>query len=769
MTVSLETNKITYAGTGSAGPFSVPFKFYENDDLDVIRSDVNGTETLLQLDVGYTVLGAGLSSGGSVTLTTALATGEHLLIRRGAPILQEQNWTDLNEFTAASINDALDKLAMQIQQVNEKASRALQASAMSGVCDSTLTPCANYLLAWNASGNGWQNLPTTEISVPEIDHIGNYGNSLVEAVAAIGSTQKLLLINTEIETTEVTVPANITLWIPPGGKINTYFTVTILGQIMAGRYKIFNPWVSGRFVLSSAMDYVCPEWWWNGTDDFYAPILSAVICARAGGVPRVSIGAGTFECGASIPLRFGVTVEGMGEKTILKYIGAEPLFTAYEDLYSSSGYWCPLRNLVIDNAANVNDTDLIYLDRHLSMLTFEYIRFVGNPAAEQCAFHAYHTDPNSRANKIYFLDISHCYFSGFKSPNGSVFLEGDGSQSRRANQNVVSECKFEDYKVALKVGGVGNKVINCTFNPNDNPALLAGGGTNHRIVFYDGYANELSGNWFEDGADEILVKCDGNSTGTKRPPVNVSSYNPGLRYPNQIADLATATGSRYGHTAVYSSGTTLTVAGDVHATYPVESKVWVDCGDNGWRSARVSSVSYSSPNTTIVLDASVLTSNLETISPTYKRGFRPDVRGLYQAFSPDLTLGRLRFETEDTGRYITKIIKGRCKVDTGSIAAGGILDVTIPATGVKVGMVVFVNPRYFPTGVGILGAYPGADTITIRFFNYTSEAHNPQAQVYKWLAIQGVGDVLEEYNDTTSTDDAVDVDDTVNEDVLLGE
>lgn len=246
MTIAVETAKVLYVGTGSSGPFTVPFKFYENADVEVILGTINSesplsiTETVLTLDVDYTVLGAGEADGGSVTLVEDLETNQKLLIRRADRLLQEQSWVDLSEFTAEAINDALDKLSAQIQRVHEIASRALQASAMSGVCNATLQPVPNYLIGWDSLGEGWQNLPRTELSIPEIDHIGNYDDSLAGAVGIIGSTRKLLLVNKGIEEGTLTVPVTTALWIPPEGKITVDGTIRLLGQLLAGRYQIFS-------------------------------------------------------------------------------------------------------------------------------------------------------------------------------------------------------------------------------------------------------------------------------------------------------------------------------------------------------------------------------------------------------------------------------------------------------------------------------------------------------------------------------------------------
>lgn len=125
MAVATEIAKNIYAGNGTTGPFPYQFKIYADSHLEVIKISGAGVKTTLVLNVGYTVSGAGVATGGNVTLTTALATGEKLVIRRKMPYLQATSFVAGQAVSAAGLNNALDKLAMLIQQVREIAGRGL--------------------------------------------------------------------------------------------------------------------------------------------------------------------------------------------------------------------------------------------------------------------------------------------------------------------------------------------------------------------------------------------------------------------------------------------------------------------------------------------------------------------------------------------------------------------------------------------------------------------------------------------------------------------
>jgi Obg family GTPase CgtA len=70
MTISSTINRVSYAGNGSTTSFSFPYRFLLNSDLVVIsKNNSTGVETILVLNTGYTVSGAGSPAGGSVTIT----------------------------------------------------------------------------------------------------------------------------------------------------------------------------------------------------------------------------------------------------------------------------------------------------------------------------------------------------------------------------------------------------------------------------------------------------------------------------------------------------------------------------------------------------------------------------------------------------------------------------------------------------------------------------------------------------------------------------
>lgn len=89
MTVESTTRRAQYDTNGTTGPWTVPFYFLANADLEVIYTDAAGLETTLTLTTHYSVTGAGVPAGGTVTTVASYASGGTITVLRSVAILQE--------------------------------------------------------------------------------------------------------------------------------------------------------------------------------------------------------------------------------------------------------------------------------------------------------------------------------------------------------------------------------------------------------------------------------------------------------------------------------------------------------------------------------------------------------------------------------------------------------------------------------------------------------------------------------------------------------
>jgi len=163
MTVASTTTKVSYSGNGSTTVFTVPFYFLAAGDLRVILRSSAGVETVQTLTSQYTVTGAGVTSGGSVTMLTAPASGTTLTILRNVSPTQETDLLPNDRLPAESLETALDKATMLIQQLDEVADRALQYPASDAAVSAQIPAAsarASKFLSFNANG-----LPVATVGV----------------------------------------------------------------------------------------------------------------------------------------------------------------------------------------------------------------------------------------------------------------------------------------------------------------------------------------------------------------------------------------------------------------------------------------------------------------------------------------------------------------------------------------------------------------------------------------------------------------------------
>ena len=128
MTISSETNRVSYSGNGSTVAFAVSFQFFADADLRVILvTNSDGSEAVQSLTTHYTVTGAGTGSG-TVTMVTAPASGQTLVIIRDQNYNQELDLINNDSFDAEELEDALDKIVIQALQLKDLVNRSFQLS-----------------------------------------------------------------------------------------------------------------------------------------------------------------------------------------------------------------------------------------------------------------------------------------------------------------------------------------------------------------------------------------------------------------------------------------------------------------------------------------------------------------------------------------------------------------------------------------------------------------------------------------------------------------
>lgn len=133
----------SYIANGATTVFAFPYKFFATSDLVVTVTDTSGIVSTKTLGTDYTVSGANASAGGSVTFTTAPTSGYTVTLSRSVPLTQPTNLRTVP--SAPAIENALDRLAAQIQQVQSGVANPVSPSALTNATSVTATGSSTAL------------------------------------------------------------------------------------------------------------------------------------------------------------------------------------------------------------------------------------------------------------------------------------------------------------------------------------------------------------------------------------------------------------------------------------------------------------------------------------------------------------------------------------------------------------------------------------------------------------------------------------------------
>ena len=155
ITISDTEPRVQYTATSGQTSFSVPFEFFTTADIKVY----NGT-TLLSYNAApssasqYSVTGAGVSGGGSITLGGGATLNDIITIYRDLAVARSTDFPTSGAFQIDSLNTELDKVIAMIQQVERDLKFSPRAAATTANTFNLTFPnlVANKFLTVNPGG-----------------------------------------------------------------------------------------------------------------------------------------------------------------------------------------------------------------------------------------------------------------------------------------------------------------------------------------------------------------------------------------------------------------------------------------------------------------------------------------------------------------------------------------------------------------------------------------------------------------------------------------
>lgn len=188
MTVETTDNRISHAGNGITTDFSFPYLFFVNSDLEVLEvDDVTAVETIKVLDTDYTVTGSGADAGGTVTATTAPATGKTWVIIRELDGTQGLDLVENDSLPAEEVERAFDRTTMLTQQNATNIARALRfPDGYTGGASLIMpAPTALKTFRWNVTADALEE--TDDPAISAVDAAASAAAAAASETAAAAS------------------------------------------------------------------------------------------------------------------------------------------------------------------------------------------------------------------------------------------------------------------------------------------------------------------------------------------------------------------------------------------------------------------------------------------------------------------------------------------------------------------------------------------------------------------------------------------------------
>jgi hypothetical protein len=187
MTVTTQSNFVTYPGDNVAVTFPFTFPVYDADHLYVYLQDTTTDVLALLSAANYSVTGIGNENGGSVVTNVAVASTDNIVIARILPFTQDLSVLNEGGFYPENFEKELDLQEMQLQQLDEEVGRSVRGQLTEAW--PVLSPPAERsgkLLGFTGDANAYPTTDTEDLLFTLLSTILIPGSGI--SISAVGGT-----------------------------------------------------------------------------------------------------------------------------------------------------------------------------------------------------------------------------------------------------------------------------------------------------------------------------------------------------------------------------------------------------------------------------------------------------------------------------------------------------------------------------------------------------------------------------------------------------
>ncbi len=209
MTINTPAIRLSYNGDGATTAFPIPWTYFDKDHVVVTLRDVNSTETTLVLGTDYTLTAVADESGGTLTATTAPATGETLIIDISVPDTQVSPLPLGGEFPSTTVERISDLDVQRTAQLNTKLKRSMLVPVSDSQVDNMDLPIDTIR---RTKLHGYDDVGAVKVSDSTVDEV----DAIVAAGLQTGQTMQQFTFTGDGTTTAftmsgITVPSRFAL------------------------------------------------------------------------------------------------------------------------------------------------------------------------------------------------------------------------------------------------------------------------------------------------------------------------------------------------------------------------------------------------------------------------------------------------------------------------------------------------------------------------------------------------------------------------------